>query len=95
MHKYTNRVAIVLLALIAAVTSGGAIAREQEIPLSEVPPAVAKAAMKAVPNIHLTEAEVSKKKGRIRYELEGRAQGKTYEIHISEDGKVLDIGLDD
>ena len=69
--------------------------REKEIDPAKVPEKVMAAAMKAVPGIKIDEAEVQKTKRGLVYELEGEADGKEYELHITADGKVLGKDGDD
>lgn len=64
---------------------------EKEIPLSQVPEIVIAAARQAVPNIKLTEAEVSETSHGLIYELEGTVDDKEYEIRVTADGKVLKV----
>lgn len=68
---------------------------DQEIALSEVPPAVMDAARGAVEGLQIKEAEVEQEKGQTVYEFEGEANGKEYEIEVSADGKVLEVNEDD
>ncbi len=68
---------------------------EVEIPLSEVPDLVKQAALDAIAEIVLEEAERETENGVVVYDLEGEAGGVDYEIEITEDGKVLEIEVDD
>ena len=80
------------------VLAGPAIqARETEIPLDEVPDAVVRAAMEAVPGIELVSAEIEEENGETLYELEGMLDGERYEIEITPEGDVIEIekGEDD
>lgn len=91
--KQSTRLGLILacaLGTTAAFAEG-----DRHLSLSEVPDAVLAAAKEAVPGIQLSEAEVEETdKGRV-YEMEGAANGKEYEISISEEGKVLGVELDD
>jgi len=64
---------------------------EKEIPLSEVPAEALKAAQGAVDGITITEAEVEEEDGQTVYVLEGKANGKEYEIEVTPEGKVLEV----
>ena len=68
---------------------------DQEIALSEVPPAVMDAAQGAVEGIQIKEAEVEQEAGQTVYEFEGKANGVEYEIEVSADAKVLEVEKDD
>lgn len=66
--------------------------KEEKIPLSEVPQRVIDAAKRKVRGIVLdNEAEKETSKGKVIYELEGKANGKEYELEITERGKVLKV----
>jgi hypothetical protein len=64
---------------------------EQEVPLSELPEAVRKAALAAVPGIELRAAEMETKGGQRIYEIEGVADGVEHEIEIDAAGTVLEV----
>ena len=68
---------------------------EEDIPLSEVPELVMAAASEAVERIVIVEAERIGDDDTVVYELEGRAGGIEYEIHVSPTGEVLRIEEDD
>ena len=90
--------AILVLALgVSGVWAGeGGKEKEVKVPLAELPAAVKEAAAKAVPGIVLTEAEKIVKGGQVLYyEVEGKANGKEYEIKITPEGKVLKVEQDD
>lgn len=89
-----KRFATVFLSLFLMCLAGATVAFSEsgkDIPLSKVPKNVIKAAEKAVPGIKLTEAEMRKTSKGLVYELEGTADGKKFEINLSEDGKVLKV----
>lgn len=79
--------------IAAALLSGcgGDANSERKIPLSDVPPAVIRAAEAEFPGIRFTEAEIENNKGVEVYELEGELEGKEIEIKLTPDGKVLSI----
>src|SRR5688500_1566474 len=96
MRTVKSTLALVVCLALTLATASRADKNEKELPLSEVPQVVKDAAGKAVEGIQLTEAEVqTKKDGTKVYEVEGKANGKSYEIKISQDGKVLKIEEDD
>ena len=64
---------------------------EEDIPLDQVPDKVKDAARDAVPGLVLEEAEKETENGIVVYSLEGKANGKPYEVEVSEAGKVLEI----
>ena len=64
---------------------------EREIPLSDVPVNVIRAAEAEFPGIRFTEAEIESNGGVEVYELEGELDGKEIELKISPDGEVLQI----
>lgn len=66
-------------------------AGEQELALAQVPQIVKDAALAAVPGLVLEEAEQESEDGALIYALEGRADGKEYELEVSAAGKVLEI----
>ncbi len=69
--------------------------QEQDIEINQVPTVVTAAATKAVPGFIVESAELEKEDGKMVYELEGTANGKEYEIEISETGEVLEVESDD
>jgi len=64
---------------------------DKEIPLSWVPDQAMEAAKKAVPGIHIVEAERHRTHKGVVYELDGVADGKKYEVNVTADGEVLTI----
>ena len=68
---------------------------DQEIPLVEVPVAVKDAALAAVPGMKLTGAETEMENGVRVFDLLGMADGKQYEVEVTDDAKVLEIELED
>jgi len=68
--------------------------KEEKVPLDQLPKAVKEAAEKAVKGIVLTEAEKETKGDKVTYEVEGKANGKEWEIAITPEGKVLEIEED-
>jgi putative hemolysin len=63
--------------------------------LDEVPQAARDAALAAVPGLVLEEAETEVANGATVYCLEGKADGKEYEIEVTADGRVLEVESED
>jgi uncharacterized membrane protein YkoI len=63
----------------------------KEISVSQVPKAAMEAAQNAAKGVNLTEAEVEEEKGQTVYTLEGKADGKEYNIEVTAEGKVLEV----
>lgn len=71
---------------------------EVEVALDQVPEAVKKAALAAVPGLVLVSAEKETEEGALRYCLEGTASGESVEVEVNaSDSKVVEIerGEDD
>ena len=62
---------------------------EEKIALDKVPQAVTDAVKTAMPDGKITEAEKENKDGKTVYSLDVEAKGKTFDVAVSEDGKVL------
>lgn len=69
--------------------------QDEDIPLSEVPEVVRKAALAAVPGLVLDEAEKEVEDGELLYSLEGQAGGQRYCVEVSPTGKVLEVEHED
>jgi uncharacterized membrane protein YkoI len=67
---------------------------DNEIPKNEVPAAVLSAAKAQIPGFVLEEADLQERNGRRLFELQGRANGRRYEMDILADGRVLHIERD-
>ena len=92
----THTTVLMLTAIIGLSASSLGDRDEQEVPLDDLPQVVKDAALDAVEGITLTEAELeTHKDGTKVYEVEGTADGKEYEIKITEAGKVLAIEVED
>ena len=68
---------------------------ETEIPLSQVPAHILRAAESALPGVELVEAETMNVDSGLIYELEGMKDNQEYEIQISEKGQLIEVKLDD
>ena len=87
-----NRLLAIFLGLMLVLGFGTNVrADDEEIALDKIPAKVKAAALKAVKGLVITEAEVEKKKGVLVYEIEGTANGKSYEIKIKADGTVIEV----
>jgi hypothetical protein len=84
-----------VLGLGALLLAGAAVTRgdeeDQALELMRVPAPVKAAAAKAVEGFEPREVEVE---AILVYELEGTADGKTYEIEVSGEGQVLESGAE-
>jgi uncharacterized membrane protein YkoI len=65
--------------------------KEEKIALDAVPQNVKDAALAAVPGLVLAGAEREVEKGVLHYDLEGKANGVSYEVEVTADGKVTEI----
>jgi len=64
---------------------------EENVELSQLPEAVKKAALAAVPGLVIEEAEKETSDGKVMYCVHGTANGTFYEIEVYADGTVNDI----
>ena len=64
---------------------------ERRLELDQVPQPVRQAALRAVPGVQLTGAEVEQTSRGTLYELEGTVDGVRCEIEVTADGKVVEI----
>ena len=87
MHHLIVPLLVVLLGACAGLERGS----ETEIDLADVPDQVLAAARRAVPGIDLTGAEIEEDNGTTIYELEGEADGRTWEIEIDGTGEILEV----
>ena len=64
---------------------------DNDIPLNEIPPAVAAAAKAQIPGLRIEDADVQQR-GEVRlYEIDGTANGHDYEMTLTADGRVLHV----
>ena len=84
-------IGLALVCLVGCESLESVFEKEKEIPLSQVPQPAMEAAESAVDGITLTEAEMEKEDGQTVYVLEGKADGKEYEIEVTADGKVREV----
>lgn len=66
---------------------------EQDVALNQVPPAVMKAALDAVPGLVVSEAEMEVEGNLTTYTLEGTANGTEYKIEVTAEGKLLEVAM--
>jgi hypothetical protein len=67
---------------------------DNDIPKNEVPEVVLSAAKAQIPGFLLQEADLQQRSGHRLYELQGRANGRRYEMDILPDGRVLHVERD-
>ncbi len=87
MRNTNYLIGILILLLVSVGISGD----ERDIPISEIPGAVLKAAQEALPGVQFTEAEMEESNDGITYELEGIKGDFEYEIELTAEGIVLEI----
>lgn len=80
---------------VAAAAPAGEESDEVRIDLASVPEAAVAGAKSAVPGIAFTRAEKETEGGVLVYCLVGTAGGKTIEVEVTADGKVLEIENED
>ncbi|HYG74594.1 MAG TPA: PepSY domain-containing protein [Planctomycetota bacterium] len=83
--------AVLSMGLITASCEAGEKKKDEPVALDQLPEAVKNAAQAAVKNIVLSKAEKKTKKGTVTYQVEGKADGKEWEIKLSPEGQVLKI----
>jgi uncharacterized membrane protein YkoI len=82
-------VAVGLTCLLSATVS---IADEESVDLAKVPPAVLKAAEKAVPGGKLTKAAKETENGKTIYEIAGKdAKGRDVDVSVTAEAVVLEV----
>ena len=84
---------LVMLSAAMILSSCSEQEYEVEIPVSAVPDKVLSAVNKELPGIVITEAEIESN-AELRYELEGKLDGKEYEIEIYPDGSIIEVELE-
>ena len=62
---------------------------EEKIAIDKLPQAVTDAVKAAMPDGKITEAEKENKDGKTVYSLDVESKGKTFDVSVSEAGKVL------
>ncbi len=67
---------------------------DNDIPKNEVPATVLAAAKAEIPGFVLEEADLQQRGATRFFELQGRANGRPYELDITADGRVLRIERD-
>lgn len=85
------RTAILALAVVAALLPARAALADDDIPISELPPAVIKAIEARFPGAKIEEAERDTRDGRLIYEVEIEVNGDDKELEITPDGEIIDI----
>lgn len=78
--------------LVAAAGCGEEVEGLEPVALDKLPPGSLEAAAKAVPGVKFDRARRAKFNGQDAFEILGKdARGKTREVEVSTEGKVLDI----
>ena len=88
-----NITTVLFLLSAVSLTSCSEQEYEVDIPVSAVPDKVLSAVNKELPGIEITEAEIESNT-ELRYELEGKLDGKEYEIEINPDGIIIEVELE-
>jgi len=86
---------VATLALAPQARAEGDDENEEVVPLEKVPDAIKKAATDAVKGLVLSKCEKETKGSAVIYELEGKADGKTYEVKVGADAKVIKVEQDE
>jgi uncharacterized membrane protein YkoI len=85
------------LVMIGMGSSTVAVAKDDDgkIELGKVPPAVRRAALKAVPGLKLTEAYMEDDEGETLYTLDGQlADDRDVEVEVTAKGEVLSVSIE-
>lgn len=82
------------LAIAGCSNRPGWLGGEDAIPLEDVPAQVKTAAMNEVPGLEIRSVERDSENGVDTYEVNGVANGKKYEIEVTEAGRVLEVEED-
>lgn len=90
-RKYLRNFTLICISLCWI---GAAYASGNNIPISELPEVVVKAAENAVQDITLKEAERKESNGSVVYEVEGYVDKKEFELKIDGEGNVLKVKED-
>lgn len=65
--------------------------QKEDLTIAQLPAAVRDAALKAVKGIELKEAERETKGSVVTYEVEGKVDGRKFEIKLTPKGKVIEV----
>ena len=77
---------------LAAVGCGEEVETFEAVPLDKLPAGSLEAAAKAVPDVKFDRARRAKFNGQDAFEILGKdKRGKTREVEVSTDGKVLEV----
>ncbi len=87
-----RRARFAAVAVCAAVGCGGEAEEFGPVPLDKLPAGSMEAAAKAVPGAKFDRARKAKFEGKDAFEILGKdKRGKTVEVEVSADGKVLEV----
>lgn len=95
MSKQGLSIAILMALTGSAGSNDLSACEEQDIPLASLPAHILAAAQASLAGIELTEAELINTQAGPIYEVEGLKDDKEYEIHLTQDGKLIKVELDD
>ena len=83
---------LLAVAMLAACGCGEKEERLEPVPLDKLPAGSMEAAAKALPDVKFDRARKAKFDGKDAFEIIGKdRRGKTREVEVSTEGKVLDI----
>ncbi len=83
---------VLAIAALAAVGCGEEKESFEAVPLEKLPAGSIEAAARAVPDVKFDRARKAKFNGQDAFEILGKdRRGKTREVEVSTEGKVLDI----
>jgi phosphopantothenoylcysteine synthetase/decarboxylase len=87
-----NRFGTSLAALLGlSMLATAARADEEKIPVEKLPPAVAKAAKQKFPGARIHAASKEVEDGATTYEVELKVEGRSVDLALNADGKILEI----
>jgi hypothetical protein len=74
---------------------GAAVKFQENVPINQLPKPVADAIKNRFPKSQMLEAEKDMEKGKVaKYEVKVRNEGKSYDIDVTPDGKILKVELE-
>jgi len=86
-----------LLAIAASLVlcCSSAVFAGEDVPAAKLPEPVTKAIMERFPKAELIKAEKETEKGKVKYEVKIRTEGKEKEVDVSPEGKILEVDDED
>jgi hypothetical protein len=73
---------------------GAAVAFQENVPINQLPSPVTAAIKNRFPKSELLSAEKDLEKGKVKYELKVRNNGKIYDVDVDPSGKILKVELE-